>query len=72
MSENKSGVLGTVKRFNPTKGFGFIETEDNTDVFFHYSQIVDEGFKTVDEGAKVQFDLVEGDRGLQAQNIVKL
>ena len=62
-------MLGKVKRFNKIKGFGFITAEDGRDVFFHYSQLVMDGYKTVDEGATVEFDLIEGDRGLQAQNI---
>lgn len=62
-------MLGKVKRFNKIKGFGFITSEDGQDAFFHFSQIVMEGYKTVDEGATVEFDLVEGDRGLQAHNI---
>lgn len=65
-------MQGKVKRFNKGKGFGFITMDDGRDVFFHYSQLVMEGFKTVDEGAAVEFDLIEGDRGLQAQNIKKL
>lgn len=65
-------MVGRVKRFNQVKGFGFIETEEHGDVFFHYSQLVMEGFKTIDEGSEVEFELVEGDRGLQAHNIVKL
>jgi len=60
---------GKVKRFNARKGFGFITTEDNQDVFFHFSELVMDGFKTVAEGAKVEFDVVEGERGLQAHNI---
>ncbi len=58
--------------FNKEKGYGFIKLEDGRDVFFHYSQLVMEGFKTIDDGAEVEFDLVEGDRGLQAHNIHKL
>ena len=63
-------MLGKVKRFNKTKGYGFITLEDGRDVFFHYSELVMEGFKTVDEGATVEFDLFEGEQGLQAQNAV--
>ena len=63
---------GKVKRFNRIKGFGFITTDDNQDAFFHFSQLVMEGYKTIDEGAEVEFDLVEGERGLQAQNIKKI
>lgn len=62
-------MLGKVKRFNKVKGFGFITTDEGVDVFFHYSQIVMDGYKTVDEGARVEFDVFEGDRGPQARNI---
>ena len=62
-------MLGKVKRFNKTKGFGFITVDDGKDVFFHYSELVMEGLKTVNEGADVEFDIIEGDRGLQARNI---
>ncbi len=65
-------MQGKVKMFNKEKGYGFIKLEDGRDVFFHYSQLVMEGFKTIDEAAEVEFDLVEGDRGLQAHNIKKL
>lgn len=62
-------MQGKVKRFNKNKGFGFLTNTDGIDVFFHYSELVMDGFKTVDEGALVEFDLTEGDRGLQARNI---
>lgn len=62
-------MQGKVKMFNSEKGFGFITKEDGKDVFFHYSQLVMEGFKTVDADAIVEFDEVETERGLQAQNI---
>lgn len=62
-------MQGKVKMFNPEKGFGFITMEDGKDVFFHYSQLMMEGFKTIDADVKVEFDLVETDRGLQAQEI---
>ena len=65
-------MQGKVKMFNKEKGYGFIKLEYGRDVFFHYSQLVMEGFKTIDEAAEVEFDLVEGDRGLQAHNIKKL
>lgn len=63
---------GKVKRFNRIKGFGFITADDGRDAFFHFSQLVMEGYKTIDEGAEVEFDLVEGERGLQAQNIKRI
>lgn len=62
---------GTVKWFNADKGFGFITAEDGTDVFAHFSAIQSEGFKTLEEGQTVTFDIEEGQRGLQATNIVK-
>lgn len=63
---------GTVKWFNAEKGFGFIEREDGNDVFVHFSAIQDEGYKSLEEGQKVDFDIVEGDRGEQAANVVKM
>ncbi len=63
---------GTVKWFNATKGYGFISTEDGDDVFVHYSAINTDGFKTLDEGQQVQFEIVEGDKGPQATNVEKL
>ncbi len=64
-------MQGKVKMFNKEKGFGFITVEGKKDVFFHYSQIVMEGFKIIEEGAEVEFDLIETDRGPQAKNVVK-
>ncbi|NMB42087.1 MAG: cold-shock protein [Firmicutes bacterium] len=63
---------GTVKWFNPDKGFGFIEVAEGDDVFVHYSAIQEEGFKTLEEGQSVKFDVVEGDRGPQAANVVRI
>ena len=65
-------MTGKVKMFNKEKGYGFIKLEDGKDVFFHYSQLQMEGFKTVDDNADVEFELVETDRGLQARNIVRI
>ena len=63
---------GKVKWFNAEKGFGFITGEDGNDVFVHYSAIQSEGFKTLDEGQAVSYDVVEGPKGMQAANVVKL
>lgn len=62
---------GKVKWFNAEKGFGFIEVEGGDDVFVHYSAIQDEGFKTLEEGQEVDFEIVEGNRGPQAANVTK-
>ena len=64
-------MLGKVKWFSAEKGYGFIEREDGDDVFVHFSAIQDEGFKTLNEGQDVEFDIVEGARGSQAANVVK-
>ncbi|HBJ9556296.1 TPA: cold-shock protein, partial [Staphylococcus pseudintermedius] len=58
--------------FNAEKGFGFIEVEGENDVFVHFSAINQEGYKSLDEGQSVEFEVVEGDRGPQAANVVKL
>ncbi len=65
-------MTGTVKWFNSEKGYGFVTTEDGADIFVHFTAIQGDGFKTLDEGQKIEFDVVEGDRGPQAANIVKL
>ncbi|MFW8620602.1 cold-shock protein [Enterococcus thailandicus] len=62
---------GTVKWFNADKGFGFITGEDGNELFAHFSAIQGEGFKTLEEGQSVTFDIEEGQRGPQATNIVK-
>ncbi|MNI60325.1 Cold shock-like protein CspLA [compost metagenome] len=63
---------GTVKWFNAEKGFGFIERESGDDVFVHFSAIQGDGFKSLDEGQRVEFNVVQGQRGPQAENVVKL
>jgi cold-shock DNA-binding protein family len=63
---------GTVKWFNAQKGYGFITTEDGKDVFVHYSSISTEGFKSLQEGDRVRFDLSQGQKGEQATNVSKL
>ena len=63
-------MVGKVKWFSAEKGYGFIEREDGGDVFVHFSAIQDEGFKTLNEGQDVEFEIVEGARGPQAANVV--
>jgi len=63
---------GTVKWFNAKKGYGFISDADGNDVFVHFSAINGEGFKSLDEGQAVTYDLTEGARGMQAANVTKL
>jgi CspA family cold shock protein len=67
-----SKVQGTVKWFNESKGFGFIEQESGPDVFAHFSAISSEGFKTLAEGQKVEFTVSQGQKGPNAENIVAL
>ncbi|MGI6637811.1 MAG: cold-shock protein [Desulfobulbus sp.] len=64
-------LKGTVKWFNESKGFGFIEQEEGKDVFVHYSAITGSGFKTLNEGDKVQFEIVDGPKGPAAANVTK-
>ena len=61
---------GTVKWFNPRKGYGFIATTDGRDIFVHYASISGDGYKTLPEGDPVTFDIVEGDKGLRAENVL--
>ena len=65
-------MTGKLKWFNAEKGYGFIEREDGGDVFVHFSAIQSEGFKTLEEGQAVEFDVVQGNRGEQAANVVRL
>ncbi|MHC4456426.1 MAG: cold-shock protein [Planctomycetota bacterium] len=61
---------GKVKWFNPRKGYGFIATDDGRDIFVHYANISGDGFKTLSEGDPVSFEIVEGEKGLRAENVV--
>lgn len=65
-------VQGTVKWFNDKKGFGFIESGDNPDIFVHFSAIKSDGFRTLNDGQRVEFSIEEGKRGLQAAEVVAL
>jgi CspA family cold shock protein len=65
-------VTGTVKWFNSSKGYGFIEQPDGADVFVHYSAITSEGFRNLAEGQQVEFSIEQGPKGLQAANVVPL
>ncbi|MCJ8348479.1 cold-shock protein [Moritella sp.] len=67
-----SKIVGTVKWFNETKGFGFIQQENGPDVFAHFSAIESEGFRTLLENQKVEFNVTDGQKGPQAENIVVL
>ena len=64
-------MTGTVKWFNAEKGFGFIQREDGEDVFVHFTAIQGDGFKSLDEGQKVTFDITKGPRGAQAETVVR-
>ncbi len=65
-------MRGRVKWFDAQKGYGFIEREGEEDVFVHYSAIQEEGYKTLDDGEEVEFDVIQGDRGPQAANVARL
>lgn len=65
-------ATGTVKWFNADKGYGFITVDNGDEVFAHFSEIQSQGFKTLEEGQKVEFEITQGDRGPQASHIVKL
>ena len=64
-------MLGKVKWFSAEKGYGFIEREDGSDVFVHFSAIQEDGFRSLSEGQQVEFEIVDGNRGLQAANVYK-
>lgn len=65
-------MVGKVKWLNAEKGFGFINRGEGADIFVHYSQIMEDGYRTLNEGQEVEFDLLETNRGLQAKNVVKI
>lgn len=65
-------LQGTVKWFNNSKGYGFIERENGDDVFVHYNAILGDGYRTLEEGQTVEFSIVQGDKGLQAADVVAL
>jgi CspA family cold shock protein len=65
-------LVGTVKWFNDSKGYGFIQQEDGPDVFVHFSAITGDGYKSLAEGQKVEFEVVNGDKGPKAANVVKI
>ena len=65
-------MIGKVKWFNAEKGFGFIETSEGSDVFVHFSSIQSDGYKSLDEGQEVEFEVVQGNKGPQAANVFKL
>ena len=71
-NNNQDLNSGKVKWFDSEKGFGFIEQEGGDDVFVHFSAIAENGFKDLEEGQEVQFSIVETDKGLQAENVIKL
>jgi CspA family cold shock protein len=73
MSNESNLIRGKVKWFNNDKGYGFIQKEDEKeDIFVHYSAIIAKGYKTLEEGQDVEFELIHGDKGLQATNVVKI
>jgi CspA family cold shock protein len=69
---NSEMAQGTVKWFNSEKGFGFITKEDGNDVFVHFTAIKGDGFKTLEEGQRVSFDVTQGNRGDQAANVERI
>lgn len=65
-------MVGVVQNYDKSKGFGFIKSDQKKRIFFHYSHIIMEGFKTIEVGTEVEFEIVESERGVQAHNIIKI
>lgn len=65
-------MLGKIKTFNKGKGYGFITAGEGQDIFFHYSELIMEGFKTIEPGTEVEFEQIETERGLQAKKVVRV
>ncbi len=65
-------MVGVIKNYDKEKGYGFISVKNHRDVFFHYSHIIMEGFKIIEPGVEVEFEIVETERGIQAHNILRL
>lgn len=72
MQERGANMVGKVKWFNAEKGYGFINRGEGEDIFVHYSQIMEEGYRSLNEGQQVQFDLAQTERGLQAKKVYKI
>lgn len=67
-----SKIVGTVKWFNNAKGYGFIEQDEGQDIFVHYTAIIGDGYKTLIQGQEVEFELINGPKGPQAENVIKV
>lgn len=70
--DQEKKLIGKVKWFNNAKGYGFVGRDDGPDVFVHYSAILDDGYRTLEEGDSIEFEIVQGPKGLQAANVRKV
>jgi CspA family cold shock protein len=70
--DQEKKLMGKVKWFNNAKGYGFVGRDDGPDVFVHYSAILDDGYRTLEEGDSIEFEIVQGPKGLQAANVRKV